>query len=126
MADRPRRSGHIRRGNTALLERLRPHRLVRPVNIRLWIVLLRNQAIRHAGALGLFGIEYRFHRDPGVALEVLQDRFGKNLVLAHIDHDRARTRRRARGENRDQRQSYEDANQITHKVFPPTVTARLY
>ena len=77
--------GNVRGGHTTLLQRVRPHRLVRPIDIRLWIVLLGDETVHHTGALGLFGVEDRFHRDPGFALEVLQDRLRKNLVLAHVD-----------------------------------------
>ena len=79
--------GDIRRGHTTLLERVRSHRLVRPVNVRLRIILLGDETIHDAGALGLFGVKHGFHRDSSFALEVLQDRLRKNLVLAHVDHD---------------------------------------
>ena len=82
-----RRSRHIRCGHAALFKHIRPHRFVGPIDIGLRIVLLRDEAVHHAGALGLFGIEHRFHRDPGVALEVLEDRFRKSLVLTYVDHN---------------------------------------
>ena len=38
---------------------------VRPINFGLRIVLLRQQTVHHAGALGFFGIENGLHLDAG-------------------------------------------------------------
>src|SRR6266536_1323532 len=86
------RSRHIRCGHTALLKGVRSHRLVRPINIGLWIVLLGDETVHYAGTLGLFGVEDRFHSDPSLALEVLQDRLRKDLILAHVHDNSFRTR----------------------------------
>ena len=77
----------IRAGNTLLFEYLGANRFVGPVDIGLWIGLLGNETVHGAGAFGFLGIVNRLHPDAGVTLEIAQHRFGKHLILGHINGD---------------------------------------
>src|SRR5262249_40112105 len=70
-----------------LPEHVRSHWLIRPVDVGLRILLLSEQPVHHAGALGLLGVEHRVDLDSRVSFKVLQDRFRKNLVFADVDRN---------------------------------------
>ena len=77
----------VRGGDAPLPQYLRPHRFIRPIDIRLWIAFLCDQAVHSARALGLLGVIDRTDFDASVSLEILDDRFRKDLVVAHIHDD---------------------------------------
>ena len=82
----------VRGGDALLPQYLRPHRLIRPIDIRLWIVLLCDQAVHSARALGLLGVIDRTDFDASISLEIFDDWLRKNLVVAHIQDDGGRLR----------------------------------
>src|SRR5262245_11985440 len=84
----------VRRRHPSGLEDLGPDRLVRPVDVGLWVVLLREETVHHAGALGLLGVENGSDGEPALALEILQDGLRERLIDGGVDHhllDRAMT-----------------------------------
>jgi hypothetical protein len=70
-----------------LSQHLRPDRLIRPIDIRLRIILFGDKAVHGTRAFGFLRVIDRADIDASVLLEILEDRFRKDLVVTHIDDD---------------------------------------
>src|SRR5262249_47092663 len=84
--------GDVRCSDVLLSQDLCADRLVRPINVGLWIVLLRDKPVHRASALGFLRVIDRADPDPRVFFEIVEDRLRKDLIVADI-HDHGRRAR---------------------------------
>src|SRR5436190_1896641 len=73
--------------HTALSQPRRWTRFIRPAAVGLTRILLGKQAVHQARTLGLRSVDDGAYPHTLITLEVLEDRLGKCLIVAHVRHD---------------------------------------